>query len=280
MLNNNTIVLDLDGTILNINKVIQNEDLKALRYLSKFNSIIIASGRHHSEIERLINFYQLDNIIEKLIVCRNGQIIYDIQEKKIVQNININYNELIKVISELESKNIYWYLIQDNQLFCKKIDYNCLKYIDNKKYTINILSDISELKRYSIEKFIINSDNIKKLKDVEKILLNNYNIDLFKIERKKTYNNIYYWQNNILPKNINKYTAVQYVIKKLKLNKKIIAFGDGINDYELLLNANVSICMEHSCKELKKICNFVTKSNDNNGFSFAIEKLIKDNNSK
>lgn len=57
------------------------------------------------------------------------------------------------------------------------------------------------------------------------------------------------------------------------MNENIIAFGDGVNDYELLLNSDISICMEHSCQELKNISNFVTKSN--NGFSFAIEKLIK-----
>lgn len=57
------------------------------------------------------------------------------------------------------------------------------------------------------------------------------------------------------------------------MNENIIAFGDGVNDYELLLNSDIGICMEHSCQELKNISNFVTKSN--NGFSFAIEKLIK-----
>ena len=121
MLTNNTIIIDLDGTLLNKNKIIQDEDLKTLKFLSKYNSIIIASGRHYLEIEELLKLYELNNIVEKLIICRNGQIIYDIQEKKIIQNITINYNELAKIIHELESNNIYWYLIQGDQLFCKRI---------------------------------------------------------------------------------------------------------------------------------------------------------------
>lgn len=208
-----------------------------------------------------------------MIICRNGQIIYDIQEKRIIQNTTIKYNELAKIIYELESNNIYWYLIQGNQLFCKKIEYNCLKYTDNGKYTINVISDISELKNYSIEKFIINSNDFKELQNIEKKLKKDFNIDFFKIEREKKYNNKVYWQNNILPYNTNKYTAAQYIIKKLKLNKNIIAFGDGVNDYELLLNSDIGICMEHSCQELKNISNFVTRSY--NGFSFAIKKMIK-----
>lgn len=48
---------------------------------------------------------------------------------------------------------------------------------------------------------------------------------------------------------------------------------DGVNDYELLLNADIGICMEHSCQELKNVSDFVTR-----GFSFAIEKLIKNDN--
>lgn len=273
MLTNNTIIIDLDGTLLNKNKIIQDEDLKTLKFLSKYNSIIIASGRHYLEIEELLKLYELNDIVEKLIICRNGQIIYDIKGKKIIQNITINYNELAKIIHELESNNIYWYLIQGNQLFCKRIKYNCLKYADNGKYTINVISDISELKDYSIEKFIINSNNLEELQNIEKKLKNDFNIDFFKIEREKKYNNKVYWQNNILPNNTNKYIAAQYIIQKLKLSKNIIAFGDGVNDYELLLNSDIGICMEHSCQELKNISNFVTKSN--NGFSFAIEKLIK-----
>ena len=273
MLTNNTIIIDLDGTLLNKNKIIQDEDLKTLKFLSKYNSIIIASGRHYLEIEELLKLYELNDIVEKLIICRNGQIIYDIKGKKIIQNITINYNELAKIIHELESNNIYWYLIQGNQLFCKRIKYNCLKYADNGKYTINVISDISELKDYSIEKFIINSNNLEELQNIEKKLKNEFNIDFFKIEREKKYNNKVYWQNNILPQNTNKYTAAQYIIKRLKLNKNIIAFGDGVNDYELLLNSDIGICMEHSCQELKNISNFVTRSN--NGFSFAIKKLIK-----
>lgn len=273
MLTNNTIIIDLDGTLLNKNRIIQDEDLKTLKFLSKYNSIIIASGRHYLEIEELLKLYELNNIVEKLIICRNGQIIYDIQEKKIIQNITINYNELVKIINELENNNIYWYLIQGDQLFCKRIEYNCLKYADNSRYTINVIYDISELKKYSIEKFIINSNDIKKLQNIEKKLKKNFNIDFFKIEREKIYNNKVYWQNNILPQNTNKYTAAQYIIKKLKVNKNIIAFGDGVNDYELLLNSDIGICMEHSCQELKNISNFVTRSN--NGFSFAIKKLIK-----
>lgn len=273
MLNKNTIIIDLDGTLLDKHKVIQDRDLSTLRFLSKYNSVIIASGRHYLEIVALIEFYKLNNIVEKLIICRNGQIIYDIREKKIVQNITISYNELVKIIRELESKNIYWYLIQENQLFCSKIEYNCLKYMSNNKYTINVISDISKLKDYSIEKFIINSNDIKELKNIERKLKRDFNIDFFKIEREKKYNNKVYWQNNILPSNTNKYIAAQYIIKQLKLNKNIIAFGDGVNDYELLLNADIGICMEHSCQELKNVSDFVTR-----GFSFAIEKLIKNDN--
>ena len=89
------------------------------------------------------------------------------------------------------------------------------------------------------------------MQNIEKKLKNDFNIDFFKIEREKKYNNKVYWQNNILPNNTNKYIAAQYIIQKLKLSKNIIAFGDGVNDYELLLNSDIGICMEHSCQELK-----------------------------
>lgn len=100
-----------------------------------------------------------------------------------------------------------------------------------------------------------------------------YNIELFKFDRKKEYNSQVYWQNSLLPHNTNKYMATQEVIKLLNLSEKIIAFGDGVNDYELLANANYGVCMANANLNIKKISKFITKTCNDNGFSYSIEIL-------
>lgn len=273
MLKNKTIIIDLDGTLLNSRKEIEKTELKILERLSKNNHIILASGRSYIEIIRLIENYNLKQNIEKFIICRNGQQIYDVDEKCIIKSCVLDANKTINIIKKLDENEIYWYIIENNKLFCKEIKYNCEKYVENGRYKINIIKDLEELKNKNIEKFIINSDNYSKMEQIKKKLVRRYSIDFFKENSLKESKGRKYTQNNIIPKGVNKYTATQYIIKKLNLPKYIIAFGDGINDYELLKNADYSISMENGRKELKEISSFVTKSNDENGVSYAIEKI-------
>lgn len=103
-----------------------------------------------------------------------------------------------------------------------------------------------------------------------------YEVDFFKENRLKKYKEEKYFQNNILPKGINKYTALKVIIEELNLSKYIIAFGNGINDYENMSSSTFSVCMENSNETIKSISNCITLSNNESGVSYAIKNLIKE----
>lgn len=274
MLKNTTIVIDLDGTLLNDNKKISDSDFKCLAELSIKNSIVLASGRNYINTMKIVEIYDLKNYIEDLIICSNGQEIYSISENKIINSKYIETSEIINIIDDLDRNNIYWYIIENRNLFCKNIDYNCNKYIDDGKYKINILKSNEDLKKIKIEKFILNAGSNSKMKNIKNALSLEYKVDFFKEDRLKKYNEVEYYQNSILPRGINKHTALLFIVEQLKLPKYIIAFGDGINDYEIMSNSNFSICMENSNEIIKSISNCSTLSNNENGISYAIKHLI------
>ncbi len=276
MLKNKTIVIDLDGTLLNDEKKISNIDFKSLIDLSINNSIILASGRNYIETMKIVETYSLQNYIESLIICSNGQQIYSINKNKIISSKYIKTSEAINIINMLDENNVYWYIIDNKNLFCKNIAYNCNKYMNNGRYKINILKNNKDLKRIKIEKFILNTDSKAKMENTKKRLCLNYKVDFFKEDRLKKYKEVEYFQNNILPKGINKYTALQFIIEQLNLSKYIIALGNGINDYEIMSNSNFSICMENSDESIKSISNSSTLSNNESGVSHAIKNLIKE----
>lgn len=276
MLKNKTIVIDLDGTLLNDEKKISYIDFKCLIDLSINNSIILASGRSYIETMKIVETYSLQNYIENLIICSNGQQIYSISKNKIINSKHIETLEAINIINMLDKNNVYWYIIDNKNLFCKNIAYNCNKYIDNGRYKINILKNNEDLKKIQIEKFILNTDSMAKIENIKKRLCLEYKVDFFKENRVKKYKEVKYFQNNILPKGINKYTALQFIIEELKLSKYIIAFGNGINDYEIMSNSNFSVCMENSDKAIKSISDCITLSNNESGVSHAIKNLIKE----
>ena len=50
-----------------------------------------------------------------------------------------------------------------------------------------------------------------------------------------------------------------------------IAFGDSMNDYDMLKCANVSIAMGQGDPRVQEIASFVTKAVDNDGILYAFE---------
>ena len=57
------------------------------------------------------------------------------------------------------------------------------------------------------------------------------------------------------------------------LPKKIIFFGDGINDIELMQMADIGIAMGNAVEPLKQVADFVTKNIDDNGIYHACSQL-------
>ena len=55
---------------------------------------------------------------------------------------------------------------------------------------------------------------------------------------------------------------------------EIYAFGDGGNDIEQFKVASTSVAMENAPFTIKQEADVVTKTNDENGFAYAIQHLI------
>ena len=57
-------------------------------------------------------------------------------------------------------------------------------------------------------------------------------------------------------------------------NQETLVFGDYENDIEMLKLGTFSFAMENAHKNVKRIANYMTKSNDNFGVELILEKLI------
>ena len=56
--------------------------------------------------------------------------------------------------------------------------------------------------------------------------------------------------------------------------EETMAIGDNLNDVDILKNAGVSVVMDNARDEIKKLGDFITLSNDENGVAYAIKELI------
>ena len=68
-------------------------------------------------------------------------------------------------------------------------------------------------------------------------------------------------------KDITKYNTVSLLSEALQLtNDDIIAFGDALNDIEMLSESGVGVAMENALPEVKEVANYITlKSNEEDG---------------
>lgn len=69
---------------------------------------------------------------------------------------------------------------------------------------------------------------------------------------------------------ISKASAMRYLTSYWGLSmESVIAFGDSMNDFELMKEAGTSIAMGNACQELKDIADFVTTDIDQDGILYA-----------
>ena len=77
----------------------------------------------------------------------------------------------------------------------------------------------------------------------------------------------------LIPKGFSKAEGIKLILEKTGIDKKdTYAFGDSMNDYEMLEYVEYGIAMGNSDKRLFEVASYVTDTIDNDGIYKALEK--------
>ena len=78
----------------------------------------------------------------------------------------------------------------------------------------------------------------------------------------------------IMEKNISKVVGMEKVLSHYQLTMNdVIAFGDSMNDYEILKAAGYAVAMGNAADGLKEIADYITDDVDKDGISNALRML-------
>ena len=78
-----------------------------------------------------------------------------------------------------------------------------------------------------------------------------------------------------MPKDIDKASSLERLRLQLGLERaEIAACGDGLNDISMIQYAGLGIAMANAQEAVKRVCDFVTKSNEEEGVAYAIDRFI------
>ncbi|SFJ47605.1 Cof-type HAD-IIB family hydrolase [Thermoflavimicrobium dichotomicum] len=263
------IACDLDGTLLTGQKTISERTRNVLTTLSALgHKVVIATGRpfHNS-----IAFYKELQLNTPMINFNGGYVHHPHDPsfpKRIVpipyplakEIIQTAYNHSIANIQVEALNQCYLEMGEDNFSFLSKMtethcvmgpvldhlqeDPNCLVFYSPRKEPIDHLCEtlMTEYK--------------------EEVKFHRWGPPWNAIE--------------VVPQAVNKAIGLKYVAEYLHIpQEKIIAFGDQVNDFEMIEFAGYGIAMGNAIDRLKQLANDVTLTNEEDGIAIYLEKFFK-----
>ena len=285
------VAIDLDGTMLDsFGQVTENTKEVIQKTIKKGTDVIIASGRPIDSIKTIAKEIGSN----KYFIAGNGALIYDIQKDEVLYEKYMNKQKVLEIIKICEENSIAYNVYTNKTILATSLKYNVLYYHkenlkkqEEKRTHINIVENMYEyIKKMNEEKFlkITICDNnktvfnsimrkLEKISDVE--ILDVSHISRKIIEQGTEAIPIEYYYTEISSKNVDKWNAIDFLISKLNIKKEeIIAIGDNMNDKNMIKEAGLGIAMGQSTPEIKKVADYITSSNVEDGVEKALKKFI------
>lgn len=257
------VVTDMDGTLLNSKSEVSAQFFELFEGLKSQNiRFVAASGRQYSSIQdKLMTIFE-----EITIVAENGGYIKQGQIELGSTVLSFDHiNKLIPVLRKVEG--IYIVLCGKKSAYIENDDEN-FKTILKEYYT----------------KFNVVDDLLSQVQD------DVFKVAVYHFESSETYiyPQVKQFENelqikvsganwvDIAHQSSNKGEAVKLLQHKFGISKEeTMVFGDYNNDLEMIDQAYFSYAMENAHKNVKQAARFETKSNNNAGVEFVLEKLIQ-----
>ncbi|MCI5504542.1 MAG: Cof-type HAD-IIB family hydrolase [Anaerobutyricum sp.] len=262
--------LDLDGTTLTSDKVLTPHTKEVLEScLRQGIQILPATGRARSGIPDYLT--EIEGI--RYVVVSNGAAVVDLETGENVYTNCISWERALEIFDILEEYHTFYDIYALGKGWCEgrfydhleryRIEPHIEQLIRTSRTRIDDLRSWVKEHQAPIEKinmfFAREEERQKAFTELEKVpdlavtcsLVNNLEIN---------------------DRSCNKGDALLNLGKILDISlDQIMACGDGNNDYEMIKQAGTGVAMENGEPGVKKIADFITKTNDEEGVAFAIE---------
>lgn len=277
MLKYKIIAVDMDGTLLNDNKQITNNNLYMIsKAVDKGVKFVISSGR----IPIGLKFYENTVSKNQPMICCNGAIILD-ENKEIIYSKSIDKKVILKVIDIIrEKKDTYFHFYDENAIYSEQFKfvtkgfYNFNREVDRKfRVEIKLVPDAKdtiEKAQFDINKIVVIDDDIEYLDELRKRIDSIIDIETTKSE----INNI-----EILGKGVSKGNALKVLARNYGIPiEECIAIGNDENDISMIECAGLGVAVNNARNHIKKYADYITqKDNNNDAIAEIIQKFILNN---
>nr|WP_272508961.1 Cof-type HAD-IIB family hydrolase [Clostridium ganghwense] len=267
------ICLDMDGTLLNDDKIISERNKEAIKKAhDKGVKIAISTGRLFTSAK----YYAEILGVEAPIIASNGAYIREKDKDDVIYEALLGKENCEKIWSIIEKYNFFncfntYDTVISNKPFPKEYPYYKLNedLPEDRKINLEVSANfqgVFERDKDKIVKAICLSedyDRIRKAKEEIKAL------GEFEVVS-SSLNNF-----EIMKKGSSKGKAVEVLAGFYGLSREeVICMGDGENDLSMLQYVGMGIAMGNAEYYVKDNAKYVTDTNNNDGVAKAIEKFV------
>ena len=273
----NLYVSDLDGTLLNSKREVSQSSRNIINNLiDKGMDFTISTARTPGTVVEILEGLK----INKPIALMNGVFLYDLNKKEYLKIREIENSIVIKILNILESfnKSAFVYGVKNNHLnvYYKELASDLDKiYFDERKNseykTFEVVTNYYEvIKDSKVVNFVI--------LDEEKVI-NSIFEEINKIEgiNACSYKDIYNEDSYFIEIHSIEASKKQAIadLKEIYNPKKVICFGDNLNDLPMFEVADEKYAMKNAVEGLKSFASDIIASNDEDGVAKYLEKILK-----
>jgi Cof subfamily protein (haloacid dehalogenase superfamily) len=275
------VCIDMDGTLLNSNHEVSEENKAAIKKAYDMGvNIAICTGRlflsarYYADLiginapviasngAFIKNGYKDEPIYENPIPKEMAIEIYRIVKK---YGLTVHFNTWNALFMETPATEDHAYVIMNRNLPEEKR----VNFIINE----NLEEAIKDYKGNVLKAIVIETDNKDALWAAKEEVKNTFKEKLHVVS--SSINNF-----EVMIGSVSKGNSVAYLADMLHVSPdEIMCIGDSENDLSMLNYAKVGVAMGNGLEMVKKEADFVTDTNDNSGVAKAIEHFVLNYNS-
>lgn len=249
------ILFDLDGTLLTSNNIVSSITADVIKHC-KLNGYHIGFITARSRSNKNISL--LDGLPCDFIAFYNGAVIYT--EDHLIESNVLTYKEAMFILKKLNED--FPSIVMDVHLEPWNFS-NVVRNICHIESGICKVCNLNDLPKYNVQRIRLESE------DIMSIPLKNY------MTNESTFYYTTYGDAIIVHKNANKEHATKLASNIFNIPlTQMIAFGDDVNDINMLKIVGTSVAMGNAVPSVKRIANYVTETNDNHGIAIWINKHL------
>lgn len=259
------IICDLDGTLLNSKHTI-SEYTKSIisKVHDKGIKVFIATGRHHKDAIAFKNMLGLSSFL----ITSNGAKIHNENDKEIFSH-NIPADLASEIISIKLDQEIHRSIYQDDLWFTEEDLEEAVEFHKESGFNY-IKKNFKDIKGQEVTKFFFLCDDSEKIRVLEEGIIDNFkgrlNVTLSQINCLE-----------LMQRGVSKGMAIKEILEKEGVSlDEAIAFGDGLNDLDMLSTVGKGLLMGNCNYRLSEALpnNEIIGTNNEDGVAKYLEKLF------